>query len=273
VQAFRPGTGSRSRTSPTGSSRAAAVVWRLATVADVRAETPRTRTLVLDVPRWPGHRAGQHVDVRLTAENGYQAQRSYSIASAPQDARVALTIDRLDDGEVSPYLTDVLRIGDQLELRGPIGGYFVWEVAVGGPLLLVAGGSGIVPLMAMLRHRAAVLETAEARRGVPARLLYSSQRSGDMIYRGALARLEDDDETLEVALTFTREPPRGWTGFRRRIDRMMLAEVAWPPSERPHVFVCGPTPLVEAAATALVELGHDPALVKTERFGPTGGST
>jgi ferredoxin-NADP reductase len=255
-------------------SRAAAIAWRLATVVDVLTETPRTRTLVLDVPGWPGHRAGQHVDVRLTAEDGYQTQRSYSIASAPQDARVALTVDRLDDGEVSPYLTDVLRVGDRLELRGPIGGYFVWDVALGGPLLLVAGGSGIVPLMAMLRHRTAALETADvrARHNVPARLLYSSRRWDDVIYRGELARLAQGDETLEVALTFTREPPRGWTGFRRRIDRMMLAEVAWPPGERPHVFVCGPTPLVEAAAAALVELGHDPALVKTERFGPTGGS-
>jgi ferredoxin-NADP reductase len=253
--------------------RAPAIAWRLGTVLDVRMETPRTWTLVLDVPGWPGHRAGQHVDVRLTAEDGYQAQRSYSIASAPGEARVALTVDRLDDGEVSPYLIDVLRQGDRLELRGPIGGYFVWDAALGGPLLLVAGGSGIVPLMAMLRHRAAVIETADARRRVPARLLYSSRRWDEMIYRDAIARLADEDSTLEVALTFTREPPQGWPGFRRRIDRMMVAEVAWPPSERPHVFVCGPTALVETAATALVELGHDPALVKTERFGPTGGST
>jgi ferredoxin-NADP reductase len=253
-------------------SRAASIAWRLATVVDVRKETPRTRTLVLNVPEWPGHRAGQHVDVRLTAEDGYQAQRSYSIASAPQDARVELTVDRLDDGEVSPYLTEVLRKGDRLELRGPIGGYFVWAAALGGPLLLVAGGSGIVPLMAMLRHRAAVIETAEARRDVPARLLYSSRRWDEMIYRDAIARLADEDATLEVTLTFTREPPQGWTGFRRRIDRTMMAEVAWPPSERPHVFVCGPTALVEAAASALVELGHDSVLVKTERFGPTGGS-
>jgi len=257
-----------------GPPRAATITWRLATVADVVTETPRARTLVLDVPQWPGHRSGQHVDVRLTAEDGYQAQRSYSIASAPQDSRVALTIERLDDGEVSPYLTDVLRVGDQLELRGPIGGYFVWDVALGGPVLLVAGGSGIVPLMAMLRHRVSALATAgvRARHNVPARLLYSSRRWDDVIYRNELTRLVQEDETLEVAFTFTREPPREWTGFRRRIDRMMLAEVAWPPSERPHVFVCGPTPLVEAVATALVELGHDPAFVKTERFGPTGGS-
>ncbi len=253
-------------------SRRAAIAWRLATVVDVRTETPRTRTLVLDVPEWPGHRAGQHVDVRLTAEDGYQTQRSYSIASAPQDARVALTVDRLPDGEVSPYLTDVLGEGDRLELRGPIGGYFVWDIALGGPLLLVAGGSGIVPLMAMLRHRATALNTADARHNVPARLLYSSRRWDDVIYRGELDGLAQDDQTLEVTLTFTRESPQGWTEFRRRIDRMMLAAVAWPPAERPHVFVCGPTPLVEAAAATLVELGHEPALVKTERFGPTGES-
>jgi ferredoxin-NADP reductase len=214
------------------------------------------------------------VDVRLTADDGYQAQRSYSIASAPEDARIMLTVERLDDAEVSPYLTEVLRAGDRLELRGPIGGYFVWDVGLGGPLLLVAGGSGVVPLMAMLRHRAAGLETGDvrARHGVPARLLYSSRRWDDVFYRTELTRLTQDDETLEVALTFTREAPQGWTGFRRRIDRMMLAEVSWPPGERPHVFVCGPTPLVEAVAAALVELGHDPGLVRTERFGPTGGS-
>jgi ferredoxin-NADP reductase len=255
-------------------ARATPIAWRLATVADVMAETPKTRTLVLDVPGWPGHHAGQHVDVRLTADDGYQTERSYSIASGPEDARIALTVERLDDGEVSPYLTDVLSVGDRLELRGPIGGYFVWDVALGGPLFLVAGGSGIVPLMAMLRHRASALSAAAARsrHRVPARLLYSSRRWDDVIYREALARLVEGDETLEVALTFTREPPRVWTGFRRRIDRMMLAEIAWPPGERPRVFVCGPTTLVEAVAGELVELGHDPALVKTERFGPTGGS-
>lgn len=249
------------------------IAWRLASVVRTEQETSRTRTLVLDVPGWPGHRAGQHVDVRLTAEDGYQAERSYSIASAPEDARVALTVERLDDGEVSPYLADELRVGDRLELRGPIGGYFVWNVAVGGPLLLVAGGSGIVPLMAMLRHRSAAFasDTAGASRRVPARLLYSSRRWDEVIYCDELARLADNDPTLEVALTLTREAPPGWTGFQRRIDRMMLAEVAWPPAERPHVFVCGPTPLVETVATLFVELGHDPASVKTERFGPTGG--
>jgi ferredoxin-NADP reductase len=252
--------------------RAAPIAWRLATVKDVITETPRARTLVLDVADWPGHRAGQHVDVRVTADDGYQAQRSYSIASPPENRRLALTIERLEGGEVSPYLTDVLRAGDRLELRGPIGGYFVWDVALGGPLFLVAGGSGIVPLMAMLRHRATALTTADvhARHMVPARLLYSSRRWNDVVYRDELARLAEDDETLEVELTFTREAPPGWTGFRRRIDRMMLAEAAWPPAERPHIFVCGPTPLVESVAGALVKLGHDPPSVKTERFGPTG---
>lgn len=255
-------------------NRAPPIAWRLATVTDVVSETPRARTVVLDVPGWPGHRAGQHVDVRLTAEDGYQAQRSYSIASAPEDARVALTVERLEEGEVSPYLTGELRVGDRLELRGPIGGHFVWDVALGGPLLLVGGGSGIVPLMAMLRHRAAAPGSAgaDARHHAPARLLYSSRRWDEVIYRAELARLVEDDSTLEVVLTLTREQPQGWAGFRRRIDRMMLAEVAWPPAERPHVFVCGPTPLVEGVATALVALGHDPARVKTERFGPTGGS-
>jgi ferredoxin-NADP reductase len=250
-----------------------AAAWRLATVVDIVPETPSTKTLVLDVPAWSGHRAGQHMDVRLTAEDGYQAERSYSIASAPEEPRLALTVERLDDGEVSPYLTGELRASDQLELRGPIGGYFVWNIALGGPLLLVAGGSGIVPLMAMLRHRALALANADATawHRVPTRLLYSARQFDEVIYREELARMVENDSTLDVTLTLTREAPVEWTGFRRRIDRMMLAEVAWPPAERPHVFVCGPTPLVESVATMLVELGHDPARVKTERFGPTGG--
>jgi ferredoxin-NADP reductase len=229
-------------------------------------ETQRTRTLVLAVPGWPGHLAGQHVDVRLTAEDGYQAQRSYSIASAPEDGeQVALTVERIDDGEVSPYLVNELRAGDQLELRGPIGGYFVWEAAIGGPLLLVAGGSGICPLMAMIRHRAA--------RGsrVPTRVLYSSRSLEDVIYREELERLAGQADGLEVFHTLTRSRPPGWTGYARRIDPEMLAEVAWPPSQRPFCFVCGPTPLVEAVAQGLVEAGHPPDRVKTERFGPTGG--
>ena len=251
------------------------IAWRLATVIDVLPETSETRTLVLDVPEWPGHRAGQHVDVRLTAEDGYQAERSYSIASPPEESHLALTIERLDNGEVSPYLSDELHAGDTLELRGPIGGYFVWDVANGGPLFLVGGGSGIVPLMAMLRHRNAVLANTDAdgRSRLPARLLYSSRRWEDVIYRDELARLAESDPTLEVVHTITRSPPDGWTGFRRRIDPAMLEKVGWPPSEQPRVFVCGPTPLVESVASALVEIGHQPALVKTERFGPTGGST
>jgi ferredoxin-NADP reductase len=243
-------------------------------VIDVVQETREARTLVLDVPGWPGHRAGQHVDVRLTAEDGYQAERSYSIASAPEEPHLSLTIERLDDGEVSPYLSDELRAGEKLELRGPIGGYFVWDVATGGPLLLIAGGSGIVPLMAMLRHRDRALSTtdAAARHRLPVRLLYSSRRWDDVIYRDELARLAERDTTLEVSHTLTREQPDGWTGFKRRIDRAMLEAVAWPASEQPRVFVCGPTALVESVATNLVGLGHQPAFVKTERFGPTGGS-
>ncbi|HEX9085382.1 MAG TPA: ferredoxin reductase [Gemmatimonadaceae bacterium] len=239
---------------------------------DVVMETPRTRTLVLDVPGWPGHRAGQHVDVRLTAEDGYQAERSYSIASPPEDTRLCLTVEELKDGEVSPYLSEVLHAGDTLELRGPIGGYFVWDIPAGGPLLLVGGGSGIVPLMAMLRHRNAALATSVARHQLPARLLYSSRSWDEVIYRDELARLAENDPSLEVTHTLTREQPDGWSGFRRRIDRAMLEQVAWPPSKQPRVFVCGPTPLVESVASTLVELGHQPALVKTERFGPTGGA-
>jgi ferredoxin-NADP reductase len=241
-------------------------------VVKVVDETSTVRTLVLDVPGWPGHRAGQHVDVRLTADDGYQAQRSYSIASAPDDAALALTIERLDDGEVSSYLCGELKAGDRFELRGPIGGYFTWDATDGGPLLLVAGGSGIVPLMAMLRHRALSLSDDRARHALPARLLYSSRSWNDVIYRSELDRLVSGDDTVQVTHTITREPPAGWSGFRRRIDRAMLAEVTWPPAERPLVYVCGPTPLVESVATEMTVLGHDPAFVRTERFGPTGSS-
>jgi ferredoxin-NADP reductase len=246
-------------TPPLGPAR-----WRLGTVATTTAETARTKSLVLDVPGWAGHRPGQHLDLRLTAEDGYQAQRSYSIASPPEDPRVTITVERLDDGEVSPYLTDELRAGDQLELRGPIGGYFTWQTALGGPLLLVAGGSGVVPLMAMLRHRAAVGSA------VPTCLLYSSRTPDYIIYRAELDRLATADSALQVVYALTRAPPPGWTGYRRRIDRAMLAEVAWPASARPLTYVCGPTRLVETVASALVELGHEPGRVKTERFGPTG---
>jgi ferredoxin-NADP reductase len=237
----------------------------VARVVETRDETPRARTLVLDVPDWPGHRAGQHVDVRLVSEDGYEAQRSYSIASPPEEPHVALTVERLADGEVSPYLAEVLGPGDGLELRGPIGGYFAWDARDGGPLLLVAGGSGIVPLMAMLRHHA----HAQPAVRVPVRLLYSARSWEDVIYRDELARLGERPD-VEVMYTLTRDAPGGWAGPRRRIDRAMLESVSWPAAERPLAFVCGPTPLVEAVATLLVELGHDPARVRTERFGPTG---
>jgi ferredoxin-NADP reductase len=227
-------------------------------------ETRRAKSIVLDLPAWPGHRAGQHVDIRLTADDGYQAQRSYSIASAPEDDLLALTIERLDDGEVSPYLTDVLEPGDELELRGPIGGYFVWEASLPGPLLLIAGGSGIVPLRAMLRHWAAV------DRPVPVRVLYSARSLDDVIYREELLSLAAYDE-LDVRIALTRAWPAGWSGHRGRIDRALVDAVAWPAQERPRTYVCGPTAFVEAAAELLVQSGHRPDGIRTERFGPTGG--
>jgi ferredoxin-NADP reductase len=227
--------------------------------------TPNVRSLVLAVPDWPGHRAGQHVDVRLTADDGYQAQRSYSISSAPDEReRLELTVERIDDGEVSPYLIDELRVGDQLELRGPIGGYFVWEADMTDPLLLVAGGSGICPLMAMLRHRAA------SSSAVPTRLLYSARSQEDVIYRTELEELGKTSPGLDVLITLTRVRPPHWTGYERRVDRQMLSEVAWPPAQRPVSFVCGPTPFVESVAGSLVALGHEGTRIKTERFGPTG---
>jgi ferredoxin-NADP reductase len=239
------------------------LTWKVAEVVDIVTETHQVKTLALDVPGWPGHRAGQHVDVRLTAEDGYQAQRSYSIGSAPDGTRVDLTVERLDDGEVSPYLIDELRRGDQIELRGPVGGYFVWEPAHGGPLQLVAGGSGVVPLMAMIRTRDAAASDAETR------LLLSSRGWDDVIYRDELERLRGDG--LAVVHTLTRSQPPGWTGYARRVDAQMLAAVGPSPAQLPRVYVCGPTPFVEAVAEALVQLGHEPHRVKTERFGPTGG--
>jgi len=227
-------------------------------VTETVTETPRVRTLVLDVPGWTGHRAGQHVDVRLTAEDGYQAERSYSLASAPGEPP-ALTVERLDDGELSPYLVDEVVRGDRFELRGPIGGYFVWDHdGSTEPLFLVAGGSGVVPLMAMLRHRRAVGST------VPAKLLYSSRSLDDVIYRDELDRLG-----AEVVQTLTREQPPGWGGYGRRVDVDMLREVSYPPDESPRVFVCGPTNFVEAVAEGLVALGHRPGRIRTERFGGT----
>ena len=239
------------------------LTWQLGDVVDLVEETARVKTLALDVPAWPGHRAGQHVDVRLTAEDGYQAERSYSIASAPSGTRLELTVERLDDGEVSPYLTEELRSGDKLELRGPVGGYFVWEPSVGGPVLLVGGGSGVVPLMAMIRERAA------AGSDVDMRLLLSSRGWEEIIYRDELERLAGDG--LSVVHTLTRSQPDGWRGYARRVDSEMLAEVGPATEDRPHVYVCGPTPFVEAVANALVGLRHEPHEIKTERFGPTGG--
>jgi len=243
--------------------RRAPLTWRVATVAEKRPETSNATTLVLDVPDWPGHLAGQHVDVRLTAEDGYRAERSYSIGSAPEDPRLSLTIERIEEGEVSPYLTDELRDGDQLELRGPIGGYFTWETGDGGPLLLLAGGSGLVPLMAMLRHRAAVTSTVEAT------VLVSARALDDVLYRDELAALDDDGVT--VRYTLTREQPAGWTGWSGRVDTKMLRELGAEHAGVLRVFVCGPTGFVEHVADLLVQLGHDPHTIKTERFGPTGG--
>jgi ferredoxin-NADP reductase len=234
-------------------------------VAELVRETPRVSSLVLDAPDWPGHLAGQHVDVRLTADDGYMTERSYSIASAPEDRRVEITVERLDAGEVSPYLVGEVRVGDKLEFRGPIGGYFVWRADDARPVLLVAGGSGVVPLMAMMRHRAACKST------IPTRLLYSSRAEEEIIYRVELDRLSAAGDRLTVAHTLTRSQPVGWRGHARRIDRVMLEDVAWPTAQNPIVFVCGPTPMVESVAGTLVDMGFDPTAVKTERFGPTGG--
>jgi ferredoxin-NADP reductase len=237
--------------------------WRVATVAETIPETLDAVTLRLDVPDWPGHRAGQHVDLRLTAEDGYSAQRSYSIASPPGLPRLELTVVRLDDGEVSPYLTDQLDVGDQLELRGPIGGYFVWEPVDQRPAFLVAGGSGVVPLVAMLRHHAAVDHQS------PMHLLYSARTSRDVLYRHELRELATGPRAATI--TLTRDTTSEGTDRRGHVGRALLDEVGWPRSSRPRCYVCGPTPFVEAVATALIDLGHDPSDIRTERFGPTGG--
>ncbi len=240
------------------------LTWQLGEVVELIDETPTVRTIVLRCPAWPGHLPGQHVDVRLTAPDDYQAQRSYSIATAPDGARVALTVERLDDGEVSGYLVGELRPGDELELRGPIGGYFVWPTGQDGPVLLVGGGSGVVPLMAMLRERA---RSGDA---TPMRLLLSSRSYEQIIFREELDRLAAADG-IEVVHTLTGPAPDGWSGRRGRIDRAMLAELAWPADAGGVTYVCGPTGLVETVADALTGLGHDPARIRTERFGPTGG--
>jgi ferredoxin-NADP reductase len=239
------------------------LVWRAATVVGLRRETPSASTLLFEVEDWPGHLAGQHVDIRLTAEDGYQAERSYSLASPPEDPQLALTVERISDGEVSPYLTDELRAGDELELRGPIGGYFTWQVADGGPLVLLAGGSGLVPLMAMLRHR------ARASSDVDARLLVSARSWDDVLYRDELAELGDDG--VMVRYTLTREQPPGWTEWTGRVNDEMLRDLDADQDRQRRVYVCGPTGFVESVAELLVGLGHDPHAIKTERFGPTGG--
>jgi ferredoxin-NADP reductase len=239
--------------------------WKLGEVVELIDETTSVRSIVLDVPEWSGHRPGQHVDVRLTAEDGYQAQRSYSIASPPEDKRLTLTVERLPDGEVSSYLVDELRPRDVFELRGPIGGYFVWDTGVGGPLLLIAGGSGIAPLMAMLRHRAGTASRDAAQ------LIYSSRSWQEVIFRDELDRLAARSDGFEVIHTLTRTQPPDWQGFSRRIDAQMLKEAAFSPDAMPNAYICGPTSFVETAGRALVLLGHDAKRIKTERFGPTGG--
>lgn len=242
-----------------------AVEWQIATVRSITPETARAKTFTLELPNWRAHLAGQHYDVRLTAPDGYRAERSYSIASEPErTGQIDLTVELIPDGEVSAYMHGVLQPGDRIEVRGPIGGYFVWQASEPQPLGLVAGGSGVVPLMAMLRHRAA----AEGRQ--PARLLYSSRTDDDVIYAAELERLRAAGDGPEVFQTLTRGAPEGWTGYTRRIDADMLKEVMEPLGPELRVFVCGPTLLVESVADSLVAIGIPPARIKTERFGPTG---
>jgi ferredoxin-NADP reductase len=238
--------------------------WQSVTVRKIVPETLRVKSLLLHVTNWRRHLPGQHVDIRLTAEDGYQAQRSYSIASPPEDELLALTVERVDNGEVSQYLVDDVRIGDQFELRGPIGGYFVWTVAVRGPICFIAGGSGIAPLMAMLRHR------HRRKVNAPTLLLYSSRTLEDVIYREELEAMARNDSSLRVVNTLTRSQPQGWLGYRKRIDRALLDEVCFPPDQNPKIFACGSTPFVEDVSRFLVELRHNPLTIKTERFGPSG---
>jgi ferredoxin-NADP reductase len=243
---------------------AGGIAWQIATVAAITDETPTVRSFTLTVPDWPGHRAGQHIDLRLTAEDGYSVQRSYSIASAVAAGTIDITVERIDDGEVSPFLHDVLVVGDRLELRGPIGGYFVWEPALDGPLFLVAGGSGVVPLMAMVRER------ERARVETRTRLLFSSRHYEEIIYREELDRLAASSRGFEVIHALTRSRPDGWMGYDRRIDDRIISEVLEPLGSRARAYICGPTALVETAANAMLRLGLPPDRVRTERFGPTG---
>ena len=240
--------------------------WQIASVRNIKRETAKVKTFTLALPAWIRHRAGQHYDVRLTAPDGYQAQRSYSIASAPErEGEIDLTVERIEDGEVSTYMHDVLIPGDQIEVRGPIGGYFVWEATMDEPLLLIAGGSGVVPLMSMLRHRIAVGATN------PTSLLYSSRTFEDIIYYSELEKYREAGGGLHLFHTLTRSQPGGWSGYARRIDQDMLKEVAGSLGKSAQVYICGPTLLVEAAADSLVKVGIRPDQIRTERFGPTGG--
>jgi len=243
------------------------LTWQVGTVTALREESATARTIVLDVPGWPGHQAGQHVDVRLTAEDGYSAQRSYSIASAPAGNRLELTVQQLEDGEVSPYLGQVLEVGYPLELRGPIGGWFVWDRAAPEPVLLVAGGSGVVPLMAMIRTRTAAGSRA------PFQLVYSVRSPDTALYTDELAQRQHRGDGLAVTYLYTRVTPPGWPVPASRISAGTLASPGWLPDSHPAVFVCGPTGFVEAVADLLVSAGHDPRVIKTERFGPSGGQS
>jgi ferredoxin-NADP reductase len=241
--------------------------WQIATVKAIHQETPSTKTFTLLLPDWARHKSGQHYDVRLTAPDGYQAQRSYSVASEPErSGEIDLTVEKIEEGEVSSYMHEVLMVGDQIEVRGPIGGYFVWEAGMGGPILLVAGGSGIVPLMAMIRHRGAAGATT------PARLLYSARTPEDVIYYDELTKLKNARDGLEISYTFTRQAPAGWTGYARRIDVQMLGEVAGPIGNKAQAYVCGPTLMVEAVADGLLQVGLAANQIRTERFGPTGSN-
>ncbi len=257
---------SQASSTPASAGKPAPLRWQIATVKAIGVETPRVKSFILTLPDWMEHQPGQHYDVRLTAPDGYQAQRSYSVASNPERrGEIELAVTLLEDGEVSSYMHSVLVPGDLIEVRGPIGGYFVWNAALGGPLLLVAGGSGIAPLIAMLRHRAA------AGTMVPTRLLFSSRSLEEVIYLKELEELASTHTGFEVFHTLTNAQPPGWTGYSRLMDEPMLKEVAGPLGQEPRVFICGPTPLVEAAANILVKIGLPPANIKTERFGPTGG--
>jgi ferredoxin-NADP reductase len=257
-----PGANSGTGVTELRAAPARPLTWRVATIAAIREETVATRSLVLEVSGWPGHVAGQHVDVRLTAEDGYSAQRSYSLASDP--STVEITVQRVSHGEVSPYLCDVAGVGDQFEVRGPVGGYFTWQPERTDPVLLVAGGSGVVPLMAMIRTRAWVGSR------VPFRLVYSARDPDSLIYGEELAQRVRDDQGLDVTIVYTRQTPTGWDRPPGRVNAQILAEAGWPVSFEPACFVCGPTGFVEAAANLLVEAGHAATRIRTERFGPTG---